>query len=262
MANTGIWVEAPVRTPLPHRLTAVVPLIAGDDKAAFGVNFEVLNPEATAYPHEVCASPSTLTTAKTFDGLDYVQDANIVTLYSGVECGFLDFAEHAEKAITKMERGVSHALETYLRSEVFTTGTYFPGVFTTLIGAFAEAEWEAARVYQAELLVHVSPITASFLHDASLISLDSQGALRTVLGSRVVVGTGYTSTVAPVGGMGTSPKGGWAIFTGAIQIRRGEMGVHEAFAPEVNKHQALAECVYSIAVDGPILGAQLLLEAN
>jgi hypothetical protein len=238
-----------------------VPLIAGDDKAAFGVNFEVLNPEATAYPHEVCASPSTLTTAKTFDGLDYVQDANVVTLYSGVECGFLDFAEHAEKAITKMERGVSHALETYLRSDVFLTGTAFTPTFSSLIGVFVEAEWEAAQVYQAELLVHLSPVSASFLNDARVVAVDGEGVLRTLLGSRVVVGTGYTSNAAPIGGAASVAGSEWAFFTGAMDIRRGEMGVHEAFAAEVNKHQALAECVYSIAIDGPILGVSLTLEA-
>lgn len=261
MANTGIWVEAPARTPLPHRLTSVVPIRPADGKSAYGVNFDVVNPEATIYPHEVCAAPSDLTTAKTFEGRVYVQDQNVVTLYAGTECGFLNFEEHAQIAREKLEAGESHALESFLRTDVFVTGTAYAPTMTTLVGKFAQAEWEALKVYQAELLVHLSPLVATLLHAAEILGMDAQGNLRTLSGSNVVVGTGYTATTAPTGGTASAAGEEWAFFTGEMLILHGDMGAYEGVDPETNKHRALAERVYSIAIDGPIIGVKLDLEA-
>lgn len=260
MANTGIWIEAPARTALPHRLTAVVPPLEADGKAAFGINFEVVNPEATPYPEEVCATPSELTATKTFEGRDFIEDSNIVTLYAGVECGFRQYQEHAPLAVEKLMLGESHALETFLRSDVLVTGAAFTPTMTALVAQFAEAEREAIEVYQAEVLVHLTSVAATLLHAADVIGMDDEGNLRTIAGSHVVIGTGYTATTAPAGGTASAAGEEWAFFTGEIIIRHGGTATHEGMEPETNKHRALAERVYSIAIDGPILGVKLTLE--
>ena len=259
MANTGLWVSAPARKPLPNRLTAVVPPASVEDKAAFGLNFEVLEPEATPYPHEVCATPTQLTTSKTFDGRDYVQSNHIVTLYAGVECGFLDFAEHAGKARTKLELGESHALEKFVREDVFTTGSEHVPAGSHLISQFAAAEQEALEAYQGELLAHIPIHSLYNLYEADLLRKDGDG-FRTLAGSRVVVGTGYLSNLPPTGGAtGTAGKE-WVFFTGEMMIGKTGIEVHEGMEPETNNHRAVAEQIYSIAVDGPIVGALLTLK--
>ena len=261
MPNTGIWITGPTRTPLPHRLTAVVPVLDAPEYAAFGVNFETINPEAVDYPHGVCATRAERTTSKLFSGIDYIEDSAVVTLYAGVECGFMNYEQHAPLAQRRLELGESHGLEIALRTKVLVTGTAVTIAATTLIGRFAAGEAAALADYQAELLVHVSPIVATYLAAADIIKLDGQGVLRTISGSRVVIGTGYTATTAPAGGVASAAGQEWVFFTGELLIHRGDLEVHMGSEPETNNHRAIAEGIYTLTVDGPIFGALLTLEA-
>lgn len=259
MAVKGIWVTGPNRTPLPHRLTAVADVVPmANEKAALGVNYESQPPVASIYGDATCL-PEADRTEKEFDARFYVESVE-TTLYAGVECGFKDWQDYEGFALERLELGESAALERFLREGIFSDeSTLLTPAGSSLAVTFGELEAEAIAEYEGVITVHITPVVASALNADGLVEMTSDG-LRTINGSKVVVGAGYINDDGVGSGSNAAAGESWAFATGDIVIHRGTDAVTHGNLPVVNVHATIAERQYAITVDGPIIATKLILE--
>lgn len=202
--------------------------------------------------------PGSTNLAKDFSGRFYVSSYN-ETLYAGVECGFREWEQFADKAATRLELGSSMALENFLWETAFRNdSTEVTASLSSVVGQMAELEQHALVDYRSAVTLHVSPLLGAILRSEDFIE-GAVGGLSTVNGSKVVIGVGY-STEFPSSGKPHTALEQWAFATGEVSVFRGPAVSAQGHMPLTNRHAALAERQYAIAIDGPNLGCKITLE--
>lgn len=238
MATPTTYVPAPPRTPRPNTSLHVLPVIDGVPGPHLSVQFI---PDPCAFPNPlpqdcwVTMGPPK-GTAKSFGDAGDGVASDTFGAYQGVECwlsgGLAEFSGVAERVLRNGEyRIVDGALAALLSS--ITTGGTAAGSAEELIGLL-EA-WLAAQV-PAQGYIFLSPLAATYVAGAQLLVRNIDGTLETYLGTPVVIIS--EPSMATI-----------AYASGPVTIWRGPIVSSEAPEPMSNTGRALAERLYSIAIE-------------
>lgn len=145
---------------------------------------------ADTHATEVCATDST--PAKTFTGPTVVDGTDFV-VYLGGQCKPLseDFQSDIDRVFDLRE---SRAVEKAFEAAVLATGTAVSGTPVSAAHALAMMENALGDQYAGIGTIHISLLVATMLLADNLL-IEQGGKFYTKLGTKVVVGAGYNSTV-------------------------------------------------------------------
>lgn len=179
---------------------------------------------------EVCGTDAT--PQKTF-GAPVVVDGTKFGVYLGGICKPLPANMESEIARV-FDLRESRLVEKAFEVAVLAAGTTVTGTPVSVAHALAMMENALGDQYAGVGTIHVSPLGATLLLGDNML-VEQGGLFYTKLGTKVVVGTGYTST---------------ALYgTGDVQIYRGELVNVQQPNTATNEMGALAERPYIVAGD-------------
>jgi hypothetical protein len=238
MATPTTYVEAPQRTPRPHTSLTVLPVL---DSTVHHQTVQFI-PDPCAFPNPlpqdcwVTMGPAA-GTLKTFgDTGDAIVSDNFGA-YQGVECwlsgGMETFSGVAERVLRNGEYWVVDAsLVALLAGAATATATA-----TTVQGAIGLLEAALAYQVPAQGYIYLSPLAATYAAAAGVLAAPGlNGELHTYLGTPIVV-------------LSTPSMALTAYASGPTTIWRGPIVATEAPEPALNTGRALAERLYSIAIE-------------
>ncbi|UDL15399.1 hypothetical protein SEA_PEPE25_24 [Microbacterium phage Pepe25] len=234
MAGPDIPIEAPERTDRVGGLTKV---------ATFRPNSRLGVAESVVFQSDGCTFPQTEESRcyalaevpdKTYDGIE-INDAigAPVTLYAGVSCWAGPDADELERAERALDAGRDRVLEEIL-GEWGLQGTALDAG-GDVVGAIAEVEQDLDDNYVGRGVILMSRADAVRADAAGAIHLTTDGVPVTVNGTPVIAS-------------GRIPSGN-VIGLGAIVVEYTDIASRETINPTENKHYALAEAIYVLAVD-------------
>jgi len=190
-------VEGPPRLPLPYGLFSVVSLAeAATERWENGVTWEALLCDPAAIVIGDCASPKGF--PKQFPDGTSIGEASAFTVYGTYKCNPIGMGpdpltKAQEQARAHLRANEQKAAETYLWSVLDNAPTLLTGGGP--IKALGELENWMGDVYGALGVIHASRLAATTLAEKNLI--ESKGSqMFTLLGTPVVVGSGYPGTGA------------------------------------------------------------------
>lgn len=232
----ALYVEAPTRTVRSSRLLDVVEI----NEVAEHLTQIEYTPDTCLpprqLPDECYVTVGTAEASKTIDGILGPVTAPTFGVYAGVACWLNGGIEQLrDSARRRLELGESHVVEQYFASLAATLGTALPAA-TSIAGAIAALEQAIANNVAGTGIIHLSPTTATLAASQNLLIRDPlTSSLSTILGTPVVVGSGYPASAAYASGL--------------VTVWRGP--IVESEAPEIirNKAHFLAERVYALAVE-------------
>jgi len=185
----GPLIDAPTPAPRKGGLLDVADVrdgVAWMDPNDLFVSWNCIESNAT----EVCGTDQT--PAKTFVGPTLV-DGTDFAIYLGGQCKPL--GEDVESQISRVfDLRESRAVEKEYQANVLVHGTPVAGSPVSAAHALAMMENALGDAYAGVGTIHMSPLMATLLLQDQLL-VDVGGRFYTHLGTKVVVGTGYTSTV-------------------------------------------------------------------
>lgn len=234
MAGPTIEIDAPTRKPRAGGIKAVAEFRSNDRLgAAEDVTFQSPGCAFPAVDEHHCYTGEDTPDDKTFGGIDLV-DAAVAPfpLYAGVSCYLRmqpDDAARAEAALLAGEdRGLEEALHTWAGGGTALTGG------GSITGAVALVEQSLDAGYPGQGVIMMSRSDA-VRADAAGVIKNEGGVLMTANGTPVLASGKVTQ--------------GTVFGLGAITVERSSTVVSETEDLAHNKHYALAEAVYAIAVD-------------
>lgn len=234
MAGPDIAIEAPDRTDRVGGLTKV---------ATFRPNDRLGVAETVVFQSDGCTFPQTEESRcyavapvpdKTYDGIE-IDDAigAPITLYAGVSCWAGPDADELERAERALDAGRDRVLEEILGT--WGLGGTALAAGGNIVGAIAEVEQDLDDNYIGRGVILMSR--------ADAVRADAAGALKAGAD-----GVPFTINGTPVIASGRIPSGD-VIGLGAIVIEYTDIASRETINPNENKHYALAEAIYVLAVD-------------
>lgn len=231
-------VEAPTVVPHPFGLFSVTTPTAPGDHAMVGFMWEswaCIDPNTTTDP---CINGGAAPGAKEFEQCPNTSSFKPITVYIGIKRTgqSLDVGEAQVRRV--LEDAEEFAVERYLWGLLGTAVTEASALSPA--GALAAVEDGLGIGYMGTGVIHMSRGTATRL-GAELVRNGNR--LETIVGTPVVVGAGYGSTVI--------------YGTGAIAATRGEMEVVSAWNMAVNDELVLAERTYVVGWDCYATGVQV-----
>jgi hypothetical protein len=241
MATPTTYVEAPPRTARTNTSLQVLPVI---DVSTSHHLSNIFIPDPCAFPNPlpqdcwVTIGPAA-GTAKTFgDAGDAIYTSNFGA-YQGVECwlsgGMDTFSGVAERVLRAGEyRVVDGALAGLLAAAATATT---PGTGTSVAHGIGLLEQVLAAQVPAQGYIYLTPLTATVAAAAGLFRPPGlNGELRTWLDTPVVV-------------LSEPSVGQTAYASGPTTIWRGPIIANTAPEPTLNTGRALAERLFSIAIE-------------
>lgn len=239
MANPMTLVEAPARKPRPNTSLQVLPVI--DVSTSNYLNYQFV-PDPCAFPNPlpqdcwITMGPVAGTTKRFGDAGDELATDNFGA-YQGVECwlaGGLDtFSGVAERVLRAGEyRVVDGALAGLLEVSAESGGT----AATSMAQAIGLLEQVLAVEVPAQGYIYLSPLAATLAAAERLLVLGLDGSLTTNLGTPIVILTEPMMVEN-------------AYASGPTTIWRGPIVSSQAPEPTMNTGRALAERLYSIAIE-------------
>lgn len=245
--------------PAPHAgllEAAVGPLELDVHAQADGLTYEL---DSCGAAHLYPAQCDTTWPTKVYDACEVVT-AKPFVVYASLEAGALgtDFAEREAQVRRRLQavepRSVERAFwggDGNVPGVLQDIGATDLGPSTDAIDAFAKLEQALADNYGLQGLIHVRPAAVARLAAEGLLRRESNGALYTWRGNRVVVGEGYAG-VGPAGEAPT-PGGEWMFATGRVVIWRSLEAqvppVEQALDRTTNQIRLTAERTYVIGVE-------------
>lgn len=234
MAGPAIEIQAPVRT---DRVGGI------DQVATFRQNDRIGIAEGVVFQSDGCTFPHTeenrcyaaaTVPDKTYDGIA-IDDAigAPITLYAGVSCHIAPDPDELERAERALRAGRSRVLEELVAT--WATGGAALPAGGTVTGAIAQVEQDLDDNYIGQGVILMSRADAVRADAEGSLHAGLDGIPTTVNGTPVIA----SGRIAP----------GTVLGTGSIVVEHGDTVSRETVEPTQNKHYALAEAVYVIAVD-------------
>lgn len=241
MATPTTYVEAPPRSPRTHTSLQTLPVI---DVATSHHLSNVFIPDPCAFPNPlpqdcwVTIGPAAGSTKSFGDAGDPIYSDNFGA-YQGVECwlsgGMDTFSGVAERVLRAGEYRVVDGALTALLATAATATT--PGTGTTIAHAIGLLEQTLMDEVPAEGYIYLGALAATIAAAAGVIAQPGlSGEVRTFLGTPVVVLSEPSIAMT-------------AYAAGPTTIWRGPIVASEAPEPELNTGRALAERLFSIAIE-------------
>jgi hypothetical protein len=239
MATPLTWIEAPARAPRPNTSLDVIPVHDVSNEHFIGYQ----------YMADPCGFPSMLPqdcyitygpaegTPKGFEDPGNPVVTDVFGAYQGIECflngGLDDFQALAERMLEAGEhRIVDGRLVGLLGGATATT----PPSASTIAGAIGILEEYLALEIPGQGYIYMGPVAATYAASNHLLIKNLDGTLETYLGTPVIVLTEPSSA-------GTV----WA--SGPVNLWRGPVVTTQAPGWTLNMGRALAERLYSLAVE-------------
>lgn len=246
MAATGptLAVETPTRAPLRGGLLAVANVIeATDAHAGNGINY-IANPAgAPLIAPGLCWPLVDGVNPKVRTGIDSVS-TDPFALYFGVECGLLYSDDYGDRAKSQLEFNEGYGIEGVLESEYFTAARL--AASPTAVSPVEALGRLETLALDGLLTLHSDRNLATHLIDKGVLKPDAEFTLFSLQGSPLANGSGYVVA---------GPQAGqhWLYATGQVNIWRGATVASASVHPAYNTAMAIAERIYSITIDGPIV---------
>lgn len=234
MAGPAIEIQAPVRTDRVGGIGKV---------ATFRPNDRIGIAEGVVFQSDGCTFPQTeenrcyaaaAVPDKTYDGIE-IDDAigAPVTLYAGVSCFIAPDPDEYERAERALASGRDRVLEELL-------GTWAAGGTAltaggSVAGAIAEVEQDLDDNYIGRGVILMSRADAVRADAEGALEAHDDGIPTTVNGTPVIASGRVVS--------------GTVYGLGSIVVEHSATSTRETINPTENKHYALAEAVYVLAVD-------------
>ena len=207
--------------------------------------FESLNCLQARFWDPACGASQS---AKTFDGPTWVDGAKFAA-YTGVKCDPIGMGELDNLTNGLFTNIESRGVEQAVMERIFGASAITPltDAATVALGV-AMLEGEAAQKYAGQPTLHLTAAAASLLSQRGALEWDGN-ILRTALGSKVVVGAGYSvSNQGPAAAAGTATTD-WLWASGEIVIARGEVKSFQELNRTNNDNRILVERDYVVGVD-------------
>lgn len=251
MATPLTWIEAPTRIPRPNTSLDVLPVHDVSNEHFVGFQFI---PEPCSFPNNlpqncyVQVGPAA-GTAKTFNDVENPIVTKVFGAYQGIECalngGVDSFREIARNVLENGEhKVVDEALAVALAAVDVSLGAA-----TNTVQALALLEQALADNVPAQGYIFVSPVVATYLASNFLLVRNINGTLETHLGTPIVV---LTETAAAL----------VAFASGPVNIWRGPVMVNDTQTWTANTASALAERLYSLAIECGVWSATFTAPAG
>lgn len=232
-------VPAPAPTPLPYGLLSAA-VVVDDDTPAIqaGVEYETLLCGRAELTAEACFTGTTPGPLAPNAGVGYTE-GDAFTVYVLHTCGMVGggLAGAPAAVAAKFASGEGRAIEAgfaaaYL-TRAATTADPFPDLTPTagtalpLIDAVATVEEWAGDRYSGVPTFHAARSTGTMMTNKAGVGVSAaNGRLETGQGSIVASGAGYLAASRAAIGARTPAAGQrWLFVTGAVQVRRGPIGV-------------------------------------
>lgn len=251
MANPRLTVEAPTFVPATGGLLAAATVVdMSDPHINNGVVF-LAGPECgfAGFSPGLCETPAGLTSLVD-NPLEYAglldAEGEPFAVYKGIEC-YLDGADDYEAlAKAALYAGESHAVEIAVETLLLSAGTAISASAVNVVEALALVEEWAGNNYNGTPVIHVGRYGATYLvHQQVVIPGGVDGEMVTLLGTPVVVGSGYSGATS----------GEFDIWvTGQVTLWHGPTVVDHAQDTTLNKAQAVAQRVWSASIDCGVVG--------
>lgn len=250
MANPRMTVEAPSFVPAVGGLLAAINVVdESDPHVNNGVVF-LSHPECgfAGFAPGLCEAPDALSglidDEKEFVGLTQGEGVPFA-VYKGVSCYLDGSDDYSSAAQSALVAGESYAVEVAVETLILANGDAISASTVGTVEALALAEEWASKNYNGLPLIHMGRYAAIHLAKDSLLLPGLDGSLVTVLGTPVVVGSGYSGATAGVFDM-------WV--TGQMTAWHGPTVISTAEDTTHNKGLAVAERVWSVSVDCDVVG--------
>lgn len=239
MATPLTWIEAPARSPRPNTSLDVIPVHDVSNEHFIGFQFQ---PDPCGFPKQlpqdcyIQYGPAA-GTAKGFDDPGNAVETDVFGVYQGIECflngGLDEFRAIAQRILEAGEhRIVDGRLAGLLNGATVTT----PPTAASIEGAIGLLEQYLALEIPGQGYIYMSPLAATFAASRHLLIKNLDGTLETYLGTPVVILTEPSAA-------------GYVYASGAVNIWRGPIVVSDAPGWTTNMGRALAERLYSLAIE-------------
>lgn len=235
MAGPVVEIGSPVRTDRTGGISKVATFRPNSRLGA--VQSLVFQSDGCTFPQiseHLCYTGAASPASKSFDGIE-IEDAigAPFPLYAGVMCLAGPDPDELERAQRALEKGRDRALEEELYA--WAQGGLSLGIGETVTGAVALVEQALDDAYVGQGVILMSR--------ADAVRADAEGAIHANL-------DGIPTTVngTPVLASGRV-ESGLVFGLGAIVVEHGNPESREVVETRMNRHWALAEEVYAIAVD-------------